>query len=127
MIKQHTIWLLRLVPAIIMFQTLFFKFTANEESVFIFSSLGLEPFGRIGIGITELLACGLLLFPKTSFWGALLGFLLMLSAIVSHLFVLGIEVRGDGGTLFYYAVVSLICCGILLYHDRHQFTTFYNH
>lgn len=123
---QHTQWLLRLVPAFIMFQTLFFKFSANKESVFIFSSLGAEPFGRIATGIMELLACILLLTPRTTFWGALLGFFLMAGAVASHLFVLGIEVQGDCGQLFFYALLTLTCCCILLFYDRHKFTTFFN-
>ena len=42
---------LRLVPAIILLQTLYFKFSAAPESVFIFEQLGLEPWGRIGLGV----------------------------------------------------------------------------
>ncbi|MFX6288831.1 DoxX family protein, partial [Acinetobacter baumannii] len=82
-----------------MLQTLFFKFTAAPESVFIFSTLGIEPWGRIGTGIAELIASVLLLIPSTTVFGALLAMGIMGGAIVSHLAVLGIEVRGDGGQL----------------------------
>lgn len=123
---QSTNWIFRLIPAVILSQTLFFKFSASEESVYIFSTLGLEPFGRIGIGCVELLASGLLLFRRTSPWGALVGFIVMLGAIFSHLFALGIEVLGDGGLLFFYAVISFSCCGLLLYQGRNTFLTFFN-
>ena len=49
-------WLLRILAALIMLQTLYFKFSASEESVYIFSALGMEPWGRIGTGIMELIA-----------------------------------------------------------------------
>ena len=50
--KTQTIvsWLLQLVAAGILLQTLFFKFTGAEESVYIFTTLGVEPWGRIRVG-----------------------------------------------------------------------------
>src|SRR6266487_4655330 len=93
-------WLLRIAAAIILLQTLFFKFTAAPESVYIFTKVGAEPWGRIGSGIIELFAAVLLLIPRTVWAGALLALGVMLGAIVSHLTVLGIEVQGDKGLLF---------------------------
>lgn len=111
-------WLLRITAAAIFLQTLFFKFTASEESVYIFSTLGMEPFGRIGSGVAELIAAILLLVPRTTVYGALLGLGIMAGAIASHLFVLGVEVKADGGLLFVLAVVSFVCCAILAYLNK---------
>src|SRR6185369_13464824 len=93
-------WSLKLLAAVIMLQTLFFKFTAAEESVYIFTKLGMEPYGRIGIGILELIASILLVFPRTSVFGAILAACLMGGAIFFHITRLGIVVHNDGGQLF---------------------------
>ena len=112
------VWIVKLVAVIILLQTLYFKFTAAPESVYIFSTLGIEPFGRIGSGIVELIASILILIPRTTLLGAVLGFATMLGAIFSHIFVLGIEIQNDGGTLFVLAVVTLLCCLILIYNQK---------
>jgi putative oxidoreductase len=109
--------LLRLLAAIIMLQTLYFKFTAQPESVYIFSSMGIEPWGRIGTGVVELIAAVLLLMPATVVIGALMAAGIMLGALATHLFVLGIQVQGDGGQLFGYAVTVLLASiGLLFLH-----------
>src|SRR2546423_5232454 len=90
------IWVLRLLAAVIMLQTLYFKFSGAEESIYIFSTLGIEPWGRIGIGILELIASVLILFPRTTGIGALLGIGLMSGAIFFHLTKLGLVVMNDG-------------------------------
>ena len=100
-------WILRIFAALIMLQTLYFKFSASEESIYIFSQLGMEPWGRIATGILELIASLLILFPKTTFFGALLGMGLMTGALGAHLTKLGIEVKNDGGQLFIYALLVL--------------------
>jgi len=115
-----TIWILRLLPAVILLQTLFFKFTAAPESVYIFSTLGIEPYGRIGSGIFELISAILILWPRTTWLGALMGLGTMLGAIFSHLFVLGIEVQNDGGWLFFLALVTALSCVVLLYLHKSQ-------
>ena len=101
-------WLVRLFTAAILFQTLFFKFTAAEESVYIFTTLGLEPWGRIGSGVAELIACALLLHPRTAPLGAILALGVISGAIVSHLTKLGIVVKDDGGLLFILALVVFL-------------------
>jgi uncharacterized membrane protein YphA (DoxX/SURF4 family) len=111
-------WILRLIVAIIFLQALYFKFTGAPESVYIFSTLGVEPYGRIGTGITELIAVILILIPRTTLLGAFIGFGVMIGAILSHLFVLGIEVQGDGGTLFILALITFISCSILMYLNK---------
>ncbi|MBL7699053.1 MAG: DoxX family protein [Chitinophagaceae bacterium] len=103
-------WILRVVPAIILLETLYFKFSAAPESVFIFSTLGLEPWGRILVGIFELIAAILLLIPRTTLVGAILGMGLMGGAIFSHLTKLGIVVQNDGGELFILALIVFITC-----------------
>ena len=111
-------WLLRLVVAVILVQTLYFKFTASEESVYIFSALGIEPYGRIGTGIAELIAVILILIPRTSLFGAIMGCGIMVGAVFAHLFVLGIEVKNDGGTLFIMALITFLCCLTLVFKER---------
>jgi hypothetical protein len=111
---------LQLTVAGILLQTLFFKFTGAEESVYIFSTLGAEPWGRIGSGVVELLAAVLLLVPSTVPFGALLTIGLMVGAIGSHLTVLGIEIKGDGGLLFALAVIAFAGSAIVLLIRRAQ-------
>lgn len=113
-------WALRIIPALIFLQTLFFKFTGAPESVYIFEMLGAEPIGRYGSGIAELIASILLLIPRTTWMGAVFGLGIISGAILSHLTVLGIEVQGDGGTLFILAVVVFVCCAILVWKNREQ-------
>ena len=96
--NQLFIWIVKLTAVIILLQTLFFKFSGAQESIYIFQTLGIEPYGRIGSGVIELIASILILIPKTTLMGAVLGFGTMLGAIFSHIFVLGIEVQDDGGT-----------------------------
>jgi len=112
--KSGFTWLLRILAALIMMQTLFFKFTASSESVYIFSTVGMEPWGRIGSGIAELIASILILIPGTTWLGAAIGLAVMTGAIFFHLTKLGIEVQGDGGQLFVYALIVFICCALLL-------------
>lgn len=112
-------WILRILAAVIMLQTLYFKFTAHEQSVALFTKLGMEPWGRIGIGILELIASILILYPRTTGWGAALGVGLMSGAIFFHLTKLGIIVDGDA-VLFIYALVAFTCCLILLVIYRRQ-------
>lgn len=99
-------WILQVIVAVILFQTLFFKFTGAEESKYIFSKLGMEPWGRIGSGIVELIAVILLLYPRTTTLGAILSAGVISGAIVSHLTKLGVIVKDDGGLLF---ILALIC------------------
>jgi hypothetical protein len=112
-------WILRILAALIMLQTLYFKFTAQEESVQLFTILGMEPWGRIGIGVLELIASILILMPRTTVYGAGLGLGLMAGAIFFHLTKLGIVFQGDA-VLFTYAVITFVCCAILLFIYRAQ-------
>lgn len=113
-------WSLRLVPALILLQTLYFKFTGAEESVFIFSTLGVEPYGRIGSGIMELIAGLMLLVPAVSVYGAFLAAGIMAGAILSHMLVLGISVSNDGGYLFFLAIVILVFSVLVLFSEREK-------
>lgn len=113
-------WAARLIAAVIMAQTLFFKFSGAEESVEIFTKMGMEPLGRIGTGVMELVAAILLLINRTTHLGALLSAALMTGAIGSHLFVLGIEVRGDGGYLFFLACAVMLCSLFVLWKDKER-------
>lgn len=113
-IKNAVTWLLRIVAAVILLQTLYFKFTGHPESVALFTKLGVEPWGRIGTGVIELVAGILLLLPATVFIGAFLGNGLMSGAILSHLTVIGISSGDDGGQLFIMAILVWVICLILL-------------
>ncbi|MEK6783674.1 MAG: DoxX family membrane protein [Bacteroidota bacterium] len=113
-------WGTRIVAALIMFQTLYFKFSGAEESIYIFSKVGLEPWGRIGVGVLELIASLLLILTPTAWLGAGLGLGLMMGAIGMHLFILGIEVKGDGGQLFFYALIVAGCSAYILFRDKEK-------
>ncbi len=119
-------WLLRIAAAAILLQTLYFKFTGHPESVELFTKLGAEPWGRIGTGVIELITGILLLIPVTAFIGAFLGVGLMGGAILSHLLVIGIESKGDGGQLFMLAIVVLVCCLAILFIHRKEGIALYN-
>jgi hypothetical protein len=113
-------WLLQIAAAAILLQTLFFKFTAAEESVYIFSTIHAEPWGRIASGVMELMAALLLLYPATVTIGAVLSMGAMAGAIATHLTVLGIEVKNDGGLLFGLALFVFIASSIVLVIRRTQ-------
>lgn len=114
------IWIVKLIAVAILVQTLYFKFTAAEESVYIFTTLGIEPYGRIGSGVVELIASIFILMPRTTLLGALMGLGTMAGALVSHLLFLGIEVKNDGGTLFILAIITFLCCAILVYNQKNK-------
>lgn len=120
--KSSTIllWVLRIIAAVIMLQTLYFKFSAAEESVFIFTEMGIEPWGRIATGIFELIASILILYRPTLIFGAIMAAGIMSGAILSHLTVLGIEVKDDGGQLFAYALIVWICSAITIWVEKEK-------
>ena len=113
-------WVCRVVAAVILLQTLYFKFTSAEESVYIFTKVGLEPWGRYASGVAELFAALLLLVPRTTWLGALIAIGVMLGAIGSHLTKLGIVVKDDGGLLFGLALIVFICALLTLFIHRRQ-------
>lgn len=117
-------WLFRLLAAVIFLQTLYFKFSAAPESVYIFSTLGMEPWGRIGTGIAELIVSLLLIVPRTAWLGALGGLGVISGAILAHLTKLGIEVQGDGGLVFYLALAVFASCLAVLYLHRGEALAF---
>jgi hypothetical protein len=113
-------WGLRLTAAVILLQTLYFKFTGAAESVYIFRTLGMEPWGRLGSGAVELVASALLLWPPTVALGAAIALGVMSGAIVSHLTTLGVEVLGDGGLLFALACLVWTASALVLWLHRRQ-------
>ena len=117
--QKVLIWILRLLAAFIMLQTLYFKFTGHEQSVRLFTELGMEPWGRIGTGVFELIASILILYPRTTGFGAALGVGLMSGAIFFHITKLGLKFDGDY-VLSIYAVIAWVCCAVLLLIFRSQ-------
>ena len=111
-------WVLRFAAAGILLQTLFFKFTAAPESVYIFTKVGLEPWGRIGSGVLELIAALLILSPRLTWLCSTIAIGVMAGAILSHLTLLGIEVQGDKGLLFALAVAVFVAAAINLFLHR---------
>lgn len=111
-------WACRIIAAVILLQTLYFKFSAAPESVYIFTTLGMEPWGRIGSGIAELIAAVLLFVPRRPWIGAALALGVIGGAIMSHLTVLGIVVMEDGGLLFSLALVVAACATAVLFVHR---------
>jgi uncharacterized membrane protein YphA (DoxX/SURF4 family) len=123
---EYISWAAQLIAAIILAQTLFFKFTAAPESVALFTKLGVEPYGRIGAGIMELITVILLLIPRKAWLGAIFGIMTMGGAIMAHLTVIGIESNGDGGYLFFLALTTLTCCLTVAYIRKSDiFARFY--
>ncbi len=120
MTKRNKIisWIGQIVVAVILGQSLFFKFTGAPEAVQLFTALGAEPWGRIGLGLVELATVILLLTPRGAATGALLAIELMVGAIGSHLFVLGVDLQGDGGTLFAMAWVVLAAASAVAWVRR---------
>lgn len=118
--NSYLLFFLRLAVAILLLQTLFFKFTAAPESVYIFESLGMEPYGRIGSGVAELIAAVLILLPRTIWLGALMSLGIIAGAIFFHLTTLGIEIMEDGGTLFFLAVLVFIFSAVILWDQRNK-------
>lgn len=116
--KSKITLILRIAVAIILIQTLRFKFTGHPDSIYIFEQVGLEPYGRIGIGVIELIAGLLLIIPKTVWVGSLLTLGVIGGAILMHLTQLGIVVNNDSGTLFITAVITFILASIILYQHR---------
>jgi len=110
----------RLIAAVIMLQTLYFKFTAAPESVYIFTTVGMEPWGRFGVGVMEAVASLLLLFTPLAWLGAGLSLGLMTGAIGMHFTSLGIEVQGDGGYLFFLALAVALCAAYILIFDHQK-------
>ena len=121
-IRNAGLWILRLIPAIILLQTLYFKFTAQPESVQLFTIIGMEPYGRIGTGILELIASILILIPRYTGYGAILGLILMIGALYFHLTKIGIYFNGDP-LLFIYAVITFVFCAVLIYIHKTQLQT----
>lgn len=121
MSKPETIvcWFLQIVVAVILFQTLFFKFTGAEESVYIFSTLGVEPWGRLLAGSMELVAVGLILYPPTAIYGALLSLGVISGALASHV-KLGVVVKDDGGLLFVLAAIVFLSSLAVVYLRRSE-------
>jgi putative oxidoreductase len=118
--SNHLSLILRLVVAIIFLQTLYYKFTAHPDSVYIFSALGLEPYGRIGLGVVELITSILLFVPRTKIIAIFLSLGIISGAIFSHLLVLGVSVKGDGGNLFLLAIVVFAASLALLFLHRKE-------
>lgn len=116
--RNAATWILRLIAAIILLQTLFFKFTASAESVYIFSAVGMEPWGRIGSGVVELIAAILILIPATTGIGALVALGVMSGALFFHITKLGLVVMNDHGQLFIYALLVFISSLLLVFLYR---------
>lgn len=123
-LKNIVCWIARILAALILLQTLFFKFTGSAESVYIFTTVGMEPWGRIGVGVMELIAGILLLLNRTAWVGAGLALGLMIGAIGMHLTLLGIEVMGDGGQLFIYALIVSIASVYVLVMNEENISEF---
>ncbi|KAA5824741.1 DoxX family protein [Algibacter amylolyticus] len=122
--KKHIPFILRILVSAILIQTLRFKFLAHPDSIYIFKKVGIEPIGRIGIGVLELISGILILIPKTVWIGASLAIGIIGGAIIMHLTVLGITVKHDGGLLFGTAVLTFILASIILFLYRRDIPYF---
>jgi len=117
--KQNILsWIAQLTAAAIMLQTLVYKFSGADESVYIFSKIGIEPWGRYLTGIAELIASTLLLVPAYCWAGACMASALMTGAIILHLTILGVSVKNDHGWLFILAMITLLSSLLVIYLHR---------
>lgn len=120
------VWICRIVAAGLMLQTLYFKFSGAEESIYIFTKVGIEPWGRYVTGAAELVAAIVILIPAISGFGAVIAVGVMSGALLSHATILGIEVKGDGGQLFFYALAVFFCSLYVIWHHRQVFIQIFN-
>jgi uncharacterized membrane protein YphA (DoxX/SURF4 family) len=124
-LRITVIWILRIVPAVILLQTLYFKFTGHPQSVRLFTLIGMEPYGRIGTGILELIAAILILIPRFTGYGAILGLMMMTGALYFHLTKIGIYFDGDP-LLFVYALITFVCCAALIFIYKERLSSTLN-
>ena len=121
----------RVVVAFILAQTLFFKFTGAEESRELFAILGMEPWGRIGIGIIELISV-IFLLSRFYIIGAIISLSIISTANFLHFTKLGIVVNDDGGALFTMSIIVIVMSLWLVYYwnsmrSKDKQTTFENY
>ncbi len=119
-LRNAGITFLRYLAAVILLQTLFYKFSGHEESVYIFSAVGIEPWGRYLVGALELVAAILLISPQFYWLGGLAGMGLMAGAIFFHITILGIEVKDDNGYLFYLSLVVFFASAVAVVSKRKE-------
>jgi uncharacterized membrane protein YphA (DoxX/SURF4 family) len=113
-------WILRIIASLIMLQTLYYKFSGSAESVYIFSQMNMEPWGRYATGMAELVASLLILYKPTTAIGSFFAVAIMSGALLSHAFVLGVEVMEDHGLLFLYALIVWVAAILLLWIEREK-------
>ena len=113
------VWLIQYFMAYTMFQAAFAKFLAMDAVVVMFDEIGMEPHGRILIGLIELLAAVCLLIPGSSIYGAFLALGVMVGAIIGHLTNIGIEGVDR-------AVLVLVGCSTIIYLRREESSLFRN-
>lgn len=113
-------WIFQLLTTIVLLQNVYFKIAGSAEWIFLFEAIGMEPWGRFISAGLELIAGFLLLIPYGAWLGALFGISTLSTAIFFHLTTLGVEVSGDGGSLFYLAVFVFISCVVILILRRNQ-------
>ena len=129
-LKKNLTLVFKIIISIILLQTLYFKFTGQIESKYIFSKLMAEPYGRFATGIIELFASIFLFIPTLQFLG--LGMILgsMFGALTSHIFVLGLAIKGnfegqtvqdDHGILFTLLLVILFSSFVIISLNFYDF------
>lgn len=98
-------WTLRLFISFYLIQYSYVKLSGQQSAIELFTTLEMEPWGRITIGILELITVLLILYPRTTVLGGLLGMVSMAAVIYYHLTQLGIAIRGD-------SFLFIIACAI---------------
>lgn len=112
-------WSAQVLAAVILAQTLYFKFTYAPETRHIFGPLGGRPAATF-VGLLELACVAQLLVPRTAAFGAVLALALMGGALMTHLTMIGVAVtnpdtgESDGGLLFGLALVVALCALVVL-------------
>ena len=110
--------LLQILAAAILLGAAVGKFSSTAGDVFIFTELGMEPTGRIIIGLIEATAALMLLTKNYPALGALLGIGVMCGAVIAHVSVLGFNVQGDRGLHIVLLLTVVLSSGTVLIARR---------
>lgn len=113
-IKFIMSWIFIILAFAILVYNAYLKLNSNSGAIQLFSGLGLEPYGRFAIGLFELTAALLLLYPGTVKYGAVLGFILMTGVIFIHITKIGIALNGNY-SFFFMGVIAFFCCTGLIW------------
>jgi len=113
-VKFIMTWILIIPTVLILIYNAYVKLSSSPGAIQLFTGLGLEPYGRLLLGATEIFAALLIVYPPTMKYGAVLGVILMSGVILIHLTKLGIALGGDY-SFFIMGIVAFCCSAALIW------------